>query len=297
MELVILFSILALPVIVGLCTGFTTNTMTIDTSHSMNSRNEEEHFFESEHETDGWRPIPLTQPRSDLDEVGEIPPSVPRTPVVSSLPEEVENGILQLLGQLGTIESQVHQEEPPPDSYYYNEQLISHEHDERPAAPLTQMRSEEMLIQVVPSLPTEVDRGGSPDYPHDIDQMMESLKDTDIPPPDHIIEYTEQSSPLPKQEYHVIRRVFGSEFADQITTTPSIGATSNEVDVMMGRVNYTSDGIMRLTYNDASIPIRGIGITQDLIGQIVLVKGFFLDNDVFIVDVTQRGNAIRQEVL
>jgi len=271
MELIIFVVIFfGIPAIYGFFSGVTTNTVTVDKTPIMNSQNTDQEFFESENETDGWRPTPLTQP--SLVEVGgdskhyEEQESI--VPEVSSLPDEVEAGLKALLGELGVDDTKTHKDSPIAEPNLGNQGETFYE-----AAPREET--------------------------YDIDIMMETLNEGDIPPfeADSVIMSPVISSPLTEREYHAILSKYGPEFANQITTTPSNGATESETDVMMGRVRIDHDGTIQLTYNDCCVAIRGIGITPDLDGEVIMVKGFFINNNVFMVDETIRRQEARQEVL
>ncbi|WP_145949569.1 hypothetical protein [Paenibacillus sp. Y412MC10] len=278
MELLIIIIVLLVPAVVGFFSGLTGSVATVVRSETMNSRvvNEnhqytDNNFFESEHETHGWKPEPLSQAAQESITTPEvqIEHNTPMVPEVSSLPLEVENGLKTLMHELGFVANDT----AAPDAISEGGVSV------------------ECTYHVVAGSVLQEN-----DY--DIDRMIDTIMDSDIPPPDpdNLVPFPGQNSPLPSREYNAIRRVYGSDFADQITTTPSLGATDSDIDVMMGRVSVSTDGVIHLTYKDTSIPIRGVGITTDLVGEVVLVKGFFIDNDTFMVDETEINNVSKRGI-
>ncbi|GAA0854133.1 hypothetical protein ABER99_20545 [Paenibacillus glucanolyticus] len=267
MAVLIILAIVGIPAIVGFCSGLTTNNITVDRSPSMNSKNDNHLNFESEHEISSWPSFTLSQPTSIDEDVVIDQQAESIKPEVSSLTPEVETGLMKLLGEIGA----------EMDKDATSTPLEAYDGSDAAGFKMNTVSIED----------------------HDIDRMLETLRDADVPPPiaDNLIEFPGQNSPLPKKEYSAIRKRYGEVFADQITTTPSIGATNNEIDVMMGRVSFSEDGTMFLTYNNASIQIRGLGLTEELEGEVILVNGFFIDDNAFMVEEIVQLKETKKEVL
>ncbi|WP_346835857.1 hypothetical protein [Paenibacillus polymyxa] len=234
MELLIIILVFIIPIIVGFCSGFLTNTMTVDRSEII-----QELDISNE---DVCRPAPLTQESQESN--GQSP-----LPEISSLPPAVEHSLSQLLKELA------------------NDQSV-----------------QEDQINVEP----------------ESQRFLAPPSDSDIPPTlldNQSNEEAYETPPLklPADEYNAIGRFYGYDFADQVTTTPELGPSLNEVDIMMGRLNYqTTD--CQLTYNRKSVFLKGESIKREMDGEVVMVKGFFLDSELFFVQETDRIERSKQEL-
>ncbi|CCC86355.1 hypothetical protein PPM_p0205 (plasmid) [Paenibacillus polymyxa M1] len=234
MELLIIILVFIIPIIVGFCSGFLTNTMTVDRSEII-----QELDISNE---DVCRPTPLTQESQESN--GQSP-----LPEISSLPPAVEHSLSQLLKELA------------------NDQSV-----------------QEDQINVEP----------------ESQRFLAPPSDSDIPPTlldNQSNEEVYETPPLklPADEYNAIGRFYGYDFADQVTTTPELGPSLNEVDIMMGRLNYqTTD--CQLTYNRKSVFLKGESIKREMDGEVVMVKGFFLDSELFFVQETDRIERSKQEL-
>ncbi|KJD42620.1 hypothetical protein [Paenibacillus terrae] len=249
MELIIIFLVLIIPIVVGFCSGFSINTMTVDRSDI----HLEHEISDEEHQVKGWIPTSLTQQLTESNNV--------QTQDVSSLPPEVEHSLSQLL-----VEIAVEQ-----DTY-------SHPEDQHSQGSLLQYEGHDEQME------------NFLHHSEENEQMLMPLSDSDVPPPLLSNEEPREAPTrkLPDDEYNAIGRLYGYDFADQVTTTPSLGASHNEVDIMMGRLIYLNDGSCQLIYNRKSISLRGPKVNREMDGEVIMVKGFFLDREIFIVDETDR---------
>ncbi|QNR65117.1 hypothetical protein IAQ67_14435 [Paenibacillus peoriae] len=236
MELLVIFLIFIIPIVVGFCSGFSTNTMTINRSRS--DMNQELEISDES--------TSLTQqlPESDNDQT--------LLPEISSLSPEVERSLSQLLKELA---------------------------DEQDKSSLQEGQIKEES---------------------ESEQFLAPLSDSDIPltlgNQSNEEAYEAPTIKLPADEYNAIGRFYGYDFADQVTTTPALGPTLNEVDIMMGRLIYLTDGGCELTYNRKSISLRGESISREMDGEVVMVKGFFLESELFFVQETDRIERSKEEL-
>lgn len=126
----------------------------------------------------------------------------------------------------------------------------------------------------VSTISDEVDKGVAQLLKYIVDQTTSTSDDKSD-------ECQKTNSVLPGPEHGVICKLFGESIADCITTTPALGATTHDADVMIGKALSTEEGIY-LSYKDEQVLLKGHEL--DFTGEIVLVKGFFISKDLFMVD-------------
>lgn len=304
LELIIVIGIFAIPILAGIVSGFTTNTMTQNYIPSMrdNDTTDQENweFSDSIEESENLAmEVPSLSFEAPTAEKHSKEENEPTSAIKDSKsPKEVGTEVNRFFSIFNKNQMEI------PTLEGQNE--MNHIIDIETSSDVDVVAPQERTLSVVPEeVGIEINRflgvfrnnDSEPalEEPHYVDQMLDQIDGKDIPPPTE--EDVAAESPLTQTAFRSIEKKYGFQTASQITTTPILGARGEE-DVMIGRIQFDSEETC-LVYEDTYVYLRGSAIEKVASneGIVVLVKGFFFDDGFIVQELNSLEELVMQEAM